>query len=73
MTDEQIIEYLKAGETLNFGLHGRNTDVMELMARLEDEGKIETWDVSLSQETRRAAKWIGCKTCGERVGFCGQC
>jgi hypothetical protein len=31
---------------------------MDLMARLEREGKIETWDVSGSQETRRAARWI---------------
>ena len=59
MTDEQIISALKAGETLNFGLHGRNTEVMDLMHKLETEGKIETWDVSGSQETRRAARWIG--------------
>ena len=73
MTDEQIIDALKAGETLNFGMHGRNMEVIELMAKLEREGKIETKDVSLSQETRREAKWIGCLTCGERQGFCGQC
>lgn len=58
MTDEQIIEHLKSGETLTFGVNGRNAEVMELMADLERQGKIETWDDSLSQETRRAAKWI---------------
>lgn len=58
MTDEQIIEALKSGEVCTFGMNGRNMDVINLMARLEREGKIETWDVSLSQETRRAAKWI---------------
>jgi len=58
MTDEQIVEALKAGEVLTFGVNGRNASVMGLMARLEREGLIETWDVSLSQETRRAARWI---------------
>jgi len=58
MTDDQIIDAMKAGETVNYGLHGRNQSVMDLMARLEREGKIETWDVSGSQETRRAARWI---------------
>lgn len=49
MTDEQIIEALKSGETLNFGCNGRNGDVMDLMARLESEGLIETEDMGLSQ------------------------
>jgi hypothetical protein len=58
MTDDQIIAHLKSGETLTFGCHGRNRDVLDLMGRLESQGAIETWDASLSQETRRSAKWI---------------
>lgn len=58
MTDQEIIDALKTGEVCTFGCNGRNTEVMDLMARLEREGKIKTWDESLSQETRRAAKWI---------------
>lgn len=59
MTDEHIIAQLKAGETLNFGCNGRNTEIMDLMHRLETEGKIVTKDMGLEQETRRTAKWIG--------------
>jgi len=59
MTDEEIIELLKSGETLNFGCHGRNEEIMSLMHRLEREGLIETEYMGLSQETRRTAKWIG--------------
>jgi hypothetical protein len=58
MTDAEIIKYLKAGEVLTFGVHGHNEEVMAFMARLEKEGKIETWDASLSQETRRSARWV---------------
>lgn len=61
MTDQQIIDYLKSGETLNFGCNGRNAEVMELMVDLEEKGLIETWDLGLSQETRRAARWIATK------------
>ena len=59
MTDEQILTYLKSGEELNYGCHGRNTDVMEFIADLEKQGLVKTWDISSSQETRRAVKWIG--------------
>ena len=58
MTDDQIISAMRSGETVNFGMNGRNQSVMDLMAMLEREGKIKTWDVSGSQETRRAACWI---------------
>lgn len=58
MTDEQIIEHLKAGETLTFGVNGRNTEIMALMGRLEGQGLIVTEDCSLSQETRRSARWV---------------
>lgn len=58
MSDEEIIQAMKSGEIVNFGLHGRNQSVITLMAKLEREGKIETWDVSTSQETRRAARWV---------------
>ncbi|MCE6957726.1 hypothetical protein LAZ40_01455 [Cereibacter sphaeroides] len=61
MTDQEIIEALKAGEELNFGCHGRNGEIMALMADLEQQGLIETWDLGLSQETRRGARWIGPK------------
>ena len=57
MTDAEIIERLKRGETLNFGCNGRNAEIMDLMADLEKRGLIETWDLGLSQETRRAARW----------------
>lgn len=57
MDDAQIIAALKAGEVLHYGMHGRNLEVMNLMADLEARGLIETWDYSSSQETRRAAKW----------------
>lgn len=59
MTDEEIVAALKRGETLTFGCHGRNTEVMDFMADLERKGLIETRDLGLSQETRREAKWIG--------------
>lgn len=59
MTDKEIIEYLKSGETLNFGCNGRNTEIMDLMAKLEKDGLIATEDIGLSQETRRTARWIG--------------
>lgn len=59
MTDEQIINFLKSGETLNFGCNGRNQEVMDLMHRLESDGLIVTEDMGLEQETRRTAKWIG--------------
>jgi hypothetical protein len=59
MTDEQIIDALKSGETLTFGCNGRNTEVMGLMYDLEKQGLIETRDMGLSQETRRKAWWIG--------------
>ncbi|XAI95583.1 hypothetical protein [Nostoc phage Nsp-JY21] len=61
MTDQQIIDALKSGETLTFGCHGRNGDVMALMADLETRGLIVTRDIGLSQETRREARWIGPK------------
>lgn len=64
MTDDQIIAALKSGEVLHFGLNGRNQQIMDLMYRLECDGEIETWDVSTSQETRRAARW-----CGQREGM----
>jgi len=59
VTDADIISALKAGETLTFGCHGRNGEVMALMAGLEEQGLIETWELGLSQETRRGARWIG--------------
>lgn len=59
MTDEQIIQHLKNGETVNFGCNGRNTEIMSLMHGLEQKGLIETEDMGLSQETRRTARWIG--------------
>lgn len=57
MTDEQIIAHLKAGKTLTFGCNGSNTEVMDLISGLELDGKVITEDVSLSQETRRSARW----------------
>ena len=59
MTNEQIIDCLKAGEIVNFGMHRRNGEVMNLMAGLEKQGLIVTEDASLSQETRRSARWVG--------------
>ena len=59
MTDEEIVAALKRGETLTFGCNGRNTEVMNFMADLEQQCLIETRDMGLSQETRREAKWIG--------------
>lgn len=59
MTDEQIIEHLKNGETLNFGCNSRNAAIMKLMTGLEIDGLIETYDMGLPQETRRSARWIG--------------
>ncbi|HMT45548.1 MAG TPA: hypothetical protein PKE59_00375 [Novosphingobium sp.] len=40
MTDEQIISALKAGETMTFGCHGRNGEVMSLMAGLEKQAAV---------------------------------
>lgn len=57
MTDEQIIDALKKGETLNFGCTKRNREVLELMDRLNKEGLIELTDASSSQETRMEVKW----------------
>lgn len=59
MTDAQIIALLKAGETLNFGCNGRNSEIMALMHDLEKKGCIVTKDMGLDQETRRTARWIG--------------
>ena len=59
MTDEEIINALKAGETATFGCNGHNMEVMTLIADLEEKGLVETWDVSGSQETRRAVRWVG--------------
>mgnify|MGYP000247596074 CR=1 FL=1 len=59
MTDAQILKHLRAGRTLNFGVNGRNTEVMAFMAELEEQGLIKTRDMGLSQETRREARWIG--------------
>lgn len=59
MTDREIIQALKNGNELTFGMHGRNSEVMALMADLEQRGLIVTEDASLSQETRRSARWIG--------------
>lgn len=61
MSDDEIITLLKQGETLNFGCNGRNTEIMDLMHRLEKKGLIETKDMGLEQETRRTAVWIGPK------------
>ena len=58
MTDEEIIDYLKSGGKPTFGLHGRNAEVMALMADLEARGLIRTEDASLSQETRLRAIWL---------------
>ena len=61
MTDQEIIDALKAGQELNFGCNGRNREIMDLMAGLEEQGLIETEDMGLSQETRRVARWLGSK------------
>lgn len=61
MSDEEIIAALKSGEALHYGCNARNLDIMNLMARLEQEGLIETEDMGLTQETRRVAKWKGIK------------
>lgn len=61
MTDQEIIDHLKSGGTCNFGMNGHNMEIIELMADLEQQGLIETWDASLSQETRRAARWVAPK------------
>lgn len=58
MTDAEIIDALQRGETLNYGCNGRNAAVMDLISGLEQRGLVETWDVSLEQETRRAVRWI---------------
>lgn len=58
MTNEQIIATLKTGETVTFGLNGRNMDVVDFMANLELTGFITTEDCSTSQESRRSAKWV---------------
>jgi len=61
MTDQQIIDALKSGETLNFGCNGRNTEIMDLMYGLHEQGLIELEDMQLEQETRMTAKWVGPK------------
>lgn len=58
MTDPEIIEFLQGGGRPNFGMHGRNMDVINLMASMEHAGLIRTEDASLTQETRRTAVWI---------------
>ena len=58
MTDLEIITFLQEGGRPTFGMHGRNMEVMDLMARMERAGLINTEDASLSQETRRRAVWV---------------
>ncbi|WP_370281584.1 hypothetical protein [Pseudooceanicola sp.] len=58
MTDAEIITCLQKGERPTYGMHGRNIEVMNLMASMEKAGLIRTADASLSQETRRSAVWI---------------
>ena len=59
MTDNEIVAYLKSGGTANYGINGRNIDVVNLIAGLESKGMVETRDASTSQETRREVSWIG--------------
>jgi hypothetical protein len=64
MTDEEIIAALKSGETVNYGVHGRNMEVISLIDGLLWEGLVKVEDVSSSQETRYAARWVGEKQDG---------
>lgn len=57
MTDKEALEALKAGETLTYGINGRNLEVMAFFADLEAKGLITTKNISSSQETRREARW----------------
>ncbi len=54
---DQIIATLKAGEPVNFGCNGRNTEVMDFMAGLAEQGLITMQDMGLEQETRMEARW----------------
>lgn len=58
MTDPEIIKFLQDGGRPTFGMHGRNMEVINLMASMEKTGLIRTEDASISQETRRRAVWI---------------
>ena len=58
MTDAEIITCMQQGHRPTYGMHGRNTEVMDLMASMEKAGLIRTEDASISQETRRRAVWI---------------
>lgn len=66
MTDEEALAALKAGETLTYGIHGRNLEVIAFFADLEAKGLITTSDISRPQETRREARW---NTVGSQVGI----
>ena len=57
MSNQEIIKSLIEGHSLNYGVHGRNMDIVEFMADLERHGLITITDVSLSQETRYEARW----------------
>ncbi len=59
MTDEQILAHLKAGNVANYGMHGRNMEVVNFIADLEARGLVKTRDASSSQETRREVWWTG--------------
>jgi len=61
MTDNEIIDALKSGAVLNYGLNGRNMDIVNSMSNLRDQGLIELEDMGLEQETRMTAKWVGPK------------
>ena len=58
MTDPEIIRFLQEGGRPTFGVHGRNMEVINLIASMERADLIRTEDASLSQETRRRAVWI---------------
>lgn len=57
-TDQQITGHLRAGHSLDCGVHERNDNIVEMVARLEGDGLVESRDYNGPGETRRVARWI---------------
>lgn len=58
MTKDEMLQGLKAGRKLYQNCYATQAE-LEFIDDLERQGLVETWDASLSQETRRAVMWKG--------------
>ncbi len=58
MTHDEMLKGLKEGRVLAQNCYASPEDI-EFIDGLESQGLVETWDASLSQETRRKVRWVG--------------